>query len=89
MHPEQNQNGGVATAPQVDPFVPLLVSTEETLKLLGGYSRAGYHKLRNSGRFGPMAIKLGKKVFFRHQELKDWINAGCPPASKWEWNCDK
>lgn len=64
---------------------PLLIDTKEILKLLGGLSRAGYHKARSSGRFAPMAIKIGKKVLHRYQEVKDWVNAGCPPASKWEW----
>lgn len=64
---------------------PLLIDTEETLRLLGGLSRAGYHKARNTGRFAPMAIKIGKKVLHRYKEVEDWINAGCPPAAKWEW----
>ncbi len=63
---------------------PLLIDTSEVLRILS-MSRAGYHKARNSGRFAPMAIKIGKKVLHRNQEVKDWVNAGCPPASKWRW----
>ncbi len=72
-------NGGTAE-------LPLLIGTDETLRLLGGLSRAGYHKARSTGRFAPLAIKIGKKVMHRRGEVVDWANAGCPPATKWNWS---
>lgn len=66
--------------------MPMLIDTEQILKLLGGLSRAAYHKAKNNGRFAPETIKIGKKVLHRYQEVKDWINAGCPPKTKWEWS---
>ena len=67
---------------------PLLIDTETTLRLMGGLSRAGYHKARNTGRFAPKAIKIGKKVLHRYKEVEDWINAGCPPVTRWVWSAD-
>ena len=76
----------LAETAQASPTLePMLIDTEEVLKLLGGLSRAGYHKARTTGRFAPMPIKIGKKVLHRYQEVKDWINAGCPPRNKWRW----
>ena len=43
-------------------------------------------RLRASGCFGPTVIALGKRLQrVRRQELFDWINAGCPPATRWTW----
>jgi predicted DNA-binding transcriptional regulator AlpA len=32
----------------------------------------------------PRAIRIGRKVFWRPEELKDWVAAGCPERAVWE-----
>jgi len=33
----------------------------------------------------PRAIRIGPAKLWRPEELVDWIAAGCPPRSSWEW----
>ena len=32
----------------------------------------------------PRAIRIGRKVFWRPEELRDWVAAGCPDRAAWE-----
>lgn len=32
----------------------------------------------------PRAIRIGRKVFWRPEELKAWVAAGCPDRALWE-----
>jgi predicted DNA-binding transcriptional regulator AlpA len=32
----------------------------------------------------PRAIRIGHKVFWRPEELKEWVAAGCPERAVWE-----
>jgi hypothetical protein len=32
----------------------------------------------------PRAIRIGHKVFWRPEELKAWVAAGCPERDVWE-----
>jgi predicted DNA-binding transcriptional regulator AlpA len=32
----------------------------------------------------PRAIRIGHKVFWRPEELKAWVAAGCPERAMWE-----
>jgi predicted DNA-binding transcriptional regulator AlpA len=33
----------------------------------------------------PAPVRIKGTVRWRRQELLDWIEAGCPPQSKWRW----
>lgn len=67
------------------PMDALLIDTDETCRLLGGMPRRSYQRMRSNGRFGPKAVKIGRRTYHRLDELRDWTKAGCPPAAKWEW----
>jgi len=32
----------------------------------------------------PMAIRIGGKVLWRSEELRAWVEAGCPDRETWE-----
>ena len=50
---------------------------------LCGVSRATWYSLRKAGRV-PKPIRLGRRVLWRIEELREWMAAGCPPMSRWE-----
>ncbi len=41
-----------------------------------------------SGRI-PAPLKIGRATRWRGAEIADWINAGCPPAARWNWTPPK
>ena len=50
---------------------------------LCGVSRATWYSLRKAGRI-PKPVRLGRRVLWRVEELREWMAAGCPPLSRWE-----
>ena len=32
----------------------------------------------------PKPVRLGRRVVWRVEELKAWVDAGCPPLHKWD-----
>jgi predicted DNA-binding transcriptional regulator AlpA len=48
-----------------------------------GVSRATWYSLRKAGRL-PKPVRLGRRVLWRVEELREWMAAGCPPLSRWE-----
>ena len=62
----------------------ILLSVPEVAMLVGA-SRAHVWRMISSGRFGPTLLHLGRLRKVRRVEVIAWINAGCPPRSKWEW----
>lgn len=46
--------------------------------------RTAFYSLRSSQKFGPMPIKLNRKLLYRRRELIDWIKAGCPTRHQWQ-----
>jgi excisionase family DNA binding protein len=49
---------------------------------LANVSRATWCRLRSAGKVPP-AIRLGRKVLWRRDELTAWISAGCPDNELW------
>ena len=49
---------------------------------LAGVSRATWQRLRSAGKLPP-AIRLGRKVLWRREEIIAWIAAGCPDGRTW------
>jgi predicted DNA-binding transcriptional regulator AlpA len=42
-----------------------------------------WFKLHSSGRC-PMPVKLGRRTLWNIQELRAWVDAGCPCRLTWE-----
>ena len=61
--------------------IRLLLNAVEAAELLG-IGRSHLYGLHASGRL-PLPVKLGRRTLWRKQELSNWIDAGCPPRSKW------
>jgi predicted DNA-binding transcriptional regulator AlpA len=61
---------------------PLLIPDTEAAALIG-VSRAHFHRLRAAGKFGPPAIRLGRKVVYERASVVRWVRAGCPDAPTW------
>lgn len=50
---------------------------------LCGVSRAMWYSLRKAGRL-PRPVRLGRRVLWRVEELREWMAAGCPPLACWD-----
>ena len=56
--------------------------TAKQAATLLGIGVSTLHRLRSSGRV-PEPVKIGGSVRWRREELKAWVDAGCPPVDKW------
>jgi predicted DNA-binding transcriptional regulator AlpA len=61
---------------------PELIGADGVAAMLGIGERTA-RRLDVEGRL-PMPVKIGGSVRWRLSELRDWIDAGCPPRQKWE-----
>jgi excisionase family DNA binding protein len=61
----------------------LLLSASEVASALG-ISRSSFYSLCSSGRIGPTGIKLGGRVLYSAEELRRWVQEGCPARCKWQ-----
>ena len=61
-------------------FEPMLVSASEAARI-AGISPAMWWKLKYSGRC-PAPVRLGKRLLWRVEELRQWIDDGCPPFNR-------
>jgi predicted DNA-binding transcriptional regulator AlpA len=48
-----------------------------------GRSEASWWRDHAAGRI-PAPVKLGGRTLWRVEELRRWIEAGCPPRKTWE-----
>jgi len=69
-----------ALCPPATP-APLAVSAAAAAALLG-ISRAHWLRLCSAGRV-PEPVRLGRCVRWNVDELKRWIEAGCPGRDRW------
>lgn len=60
----------------------MAVSVADVAELLD-VSRRHIWKLLASGRM-PAPIRLGRSVRWRADELRAWLDAGCPERERWE-----
>jgi predicted DNA-binding transcriptional regulator AlpA len=60
-----------------------LLIDDRAAATLAGISRSTFHVLRAGGKVGPQAIRLGRAVRYRRDEIVSWIQAGCPDAATW------
>ena len=61
----------------------LLVDTRQVAKMLGVSPRKLW-QMYNSGEM-PSPTRIGRAVRWNYEELRAWVNAGCPPKGKWKW----
>lgn len=62
--------------------MPLLLTIPEAAAMLRVKERT-WRTWLASGRI-PEPIRIGRKVFWRPDDLKAWVAAGCPDRAKWE-----
>ena len=84
----QNKGGKVMPDnPQADRMIlsspPLLADAKSAGRLLG-IGRTLFLQLDNSGRLGPMVLKLGKRRLWVVEELRQWCMAGAPRRELWQ-----
>lgn len=49
-----------------------------------GVGRTTWLSLNSAGKV-PAPVRLGRRVLWRLEELKAWLDAGCPVRHKWKW----
>ncbi len=62
----------------------LLIDVSEFCRLTS-ISRSLYFEKKAAGRIGPAEVRIGRKILLRTDEVRDWVNAGCPPRRSWSW----
>ncbi len=68
--------------PDPKPESPRLVSANWLAKYLG-ISRASLFRLRSAGRM-PKPVRVGGIVRWRVEDVRTWVDAGCPPIDEWD-----
>lgn len=61
---------------------PLAVPAIEAARLCG-VSVAMWWKMKNSARC-PAPVRIGRRLLWRVDELRQWMAQGCPPASRFK-----
>ena len=61
----------------------ILVDSETAAGMLS-ISKRHFLAQENSGKIGPMGVKLGARKLFCVSELQAWAAAGCPSREKWQ-----
>lgn len=77
--PDHQQHALEASAPTPE---PLLISADVAGPLCGR-SEASWWREHAAGRI-PAPVKLGGRTLWRVQELRRWVEAGCPDRRTWE-----
>ena len=61
----------------------LLIDTREVARLLDVCDRTIF-SMEKDGRMPP-SIKIGRAVRWNLEELRAWVNEGCPCQAEWSW----
>ncbi len=61
----------------------LLLSAKEAAKLLS-ICPSHFYALHNTGRLGPLPIRLGRRALWSRRELEAWIADECPARGQWQ-----
>ena len=59
-------------------------NTRQVAKMLNVSARH-VSSLQVTGRM-PKPIRIGRVVRWSHDEIKAWVEAGCPHQDKWTWS---
>ncbi|MCA9028405.1 MAG: sigma-70 family RNA polymerase sigma factor [Planctomycetaceae bacterium] len=65
-----------------EPTDPLLLTARKAAAMCGKSIRTW--RTWDSAGFIPQPVRIGRSTFWRSDELKEWIEAGCPNRSAWE-----
>lgn len=60
-----------------------LLLTSDALARMLQISKRSLIRLRSAGKL-PRPVQLGRCVRWRTVEIREWIDAGCPPISIWQ-----
>lgn len=60
----------------------LLLSAQAVARLLD-IARSTLYAWDQEGRI-PRPVKIGSRVYWRTEEMRRWIDAGCPLREKWK-----
>ena len=61
---------------------PLLLTARDAARLCGTSLRTW--RTRDSAGLIPQPVRIGRSTFWRYDELREWVEAGCPPRDEWE-----
>jgi predicted DNA-binding transcriptional regulator AlpA len=61
---------------------PLMVDAKKAARMCG-IGRTLWLDLKNAGRV-PTPIRLGGRVLWNTEELREWSRAGCPTQERWQ-----
>jgi predicted DNA-binding transcriptional regulator AlpA len=64
-------------------ITPALLTVEQTCQFLN-VGKTLFYSLQSSEKFGPLPIRLGRKVLYRRDELEAYISADMPPRRIWQ-----
>lgn len=64
-------------------LAPHSLLSRRTSCAIAGVSVRTWSRLEAAGKI-PAPTRVGKAKRWRAQELKDWIDAGCPDRARWE-----
>ena len=78
-HDESPAGAGITPQPRLS---PLLLRASDAAAACHTSVRT-WHSWNSSGRI-PRPIRIGRMVFWRPEELKAWVAAGCPDRAAWE-----
>ena len=61
---------------------PALLTAEQAAAICGKSARTW--RSWDAAGFVPRPIRIGRSTFWRAEELRSWIEAGCPRRKEWE-----
>jgi predicted DNA-binding transcriptional regulator AlpA len=81
LHESASPQRGAASI--AAPTVAALLVPAEMAGSMCGRSEASWWRDHAAGRI-PAPIRLGGRTLWRVQELRDWVEAGCPDRQIWQ-----
>jgi predicted DNA-binding transcriptional regulator AlpA len=67
--------------------MPILIDAKRAAALCGVSARH-WATLDSEGLI-PSPVRLGRRVLWRAEELRDWARAGCPPRLRWQESAEE
>lgn len=68
--------------PQVtNPIIPLMASEKQLCRLLS-VGQTKFREMYSSGRFAPLAVRLGRCKRWRMADVELWVDTGCLPRQR-------
>jgi predicted DNA-binding transcriptional regulator AlpA len=63
-------------------LTPLLVSAKKAAAMCGKSLRTW--RTWDAAGWIPRPVRIGRSTLWRADELRDWVDAGCPRRAEWE-----